>query len=99
MPAALHAQYNELWLSGDEYPIVVLVMPLVLSGYSRATDLAVAEVFAPLAECVLFRLAVGKDESTHPAKNRRALARDFTAIIGANLASFLAGEIAYAAWW
>ncbi len=86
-------------LTAATYPIVVLVMPLALASSSRTTYLAVAEVFAPLAECGLFRLAIGRDESIHPAKYRRALARDFTAIICANLASFLAGEIVYAAWW
>jgi hypothetical protein len=52
---------------------------------SRALYLAVAEIFAPVAECLLFGLAFGK----------QARRRDFGVIVIANLASFLAGEIIF----
>jgi len=72
-----------IWLTACTYPIVILVLPLLLVNQSRGMFLLVAEVFAPVAECGLFWLAFGK-ESTW---------RDFTAIIVANLASFLGGEL------
>jgi hypothetical protein len=71
-----------IWLTACTYPIVTLVLPLLMVNESRAMFLLVAEVFAPVAECVLFWLAFGK-ESTR---------RDFIIIVIANLASFLAGE-------
>jgi len=49
-----------LWLTACTYPIVVLVLPLVVPPlfadpqHGEWTYLAVAETFAPLAECVLF---------------------------------------------
>ena len=69
-----------LWLTGCTYPIVVLVMPLLFPE-SRYVYLAVAETFAPVAECALFRLAFGSAASW----------RDYVAIVAANLASFGAG--------
>jgi hypothetical protein len=42
-------------------------------------------VFAPVAECALFWLAFGKE----------ARWRDFVAIVVANLASFLLGEVIF----
>ena len=61
-------------------------MPLVIAPY--ALYLAVAEVFAPLAECLLFLLVFGH------AKDVESNRRDCLAIIAANVASFLIG-----AWW
>lgn len=84
-----------VWLTACTYPIVALVLPLVLSDSSRMTYLVVAETFAPLAECVLFWLAFGKDEES----GRFSMWRDFGAIVGANLASFIAGEILNAYGW
>jgi hypothetical protein len=72
-----------VWLSACTYPIVVLVLPLLLS--ERWLFLLVAETFAPMAECALFRMAFGK-ESTW---------RDFVVIVIANLASFVAGEVVF----
>ena len=71
-----------IWLTACTYPIVVLVLPLVLVNQSRAVFLLVAEVFAPVAECVLFWLAFREETKW----------RDFVVIVVANLASFLAGE-------
>ena len=74
-----------LWLTACTYPIVVLVLPLLLIDYSRGLFLLVAEIFAPVAECLLFWLAFGKE----------ARWRDFTVIAVANIASFLVGEIVF----
>lgn len=80
-----------LWLTACTYPIVTLVLPLVLVNYSHTVFLAVAETFAPVAECILFWLAF--DNATEFGKG--SMWRDFAAIVAANLASFLAGEIIY----
>ena len=74
-----------VWLTACTYPIVVLVLPLLFVNNSRALYLLVAEIFAPVAECVLFWLAFGKE----------AKWRDLGVIVIANLASFLAGEVTF----
>jgi hypothetical protein len=84
-----------LWLTACTYPVVVLVMPTLFNGTSRALYLVVAETFAPVAECALFWLAFGKKEFV----GSRSMWRDFAAIVAANLASFAAGEIAGAYGW
>jgi hypothetical protein len=78
-----------VWLTACTYPIVVLVMPLVFANSSRAIYLVVAETFAPVAECILFWLAYGKREDL----GKRSMWQDCAAIVIANLASFLGGEI------
>lgn len=75
-----------IWLTACTYPIVVLVLPLLMMNKSRAFFLLVAEVFAPVAECLLFWLAFGKESRW----------RDFAVIVIANLASFLVGELIWA---
>jgi hypothetical protein len=78
-----------VWLTACTYPIVTLVFPLLLTDSSRIVYLLVAEIFAPVGECVLFWLAFGlRSESGKPS-----MWRDFPTIIAANLASFLAGEV------
>ena len=80
-----------LWLTACTYPIVTLVLPLLMENYSRATYLLVAETFAPVAECVLFWLAFGSAAEV----GKRSMWRDFGAVVLANLASFLLGELSY----
>lgn len=80
-----------LWLTACTYPIVTLVLPLLMENYSRAIFLLVAEVFAPVAECALFWLAFGSAAEV----GKRSMWRDFGAIVLANLASFLLGELSY----
>jgi hypothetical protein len=80
-----------LWLTACTYPIVTLVLPLLMENYSRGVYLLVAETFAPVAECILFWLAFGSAAEL----GKRSMWRDFAAIVVANLASFLAGEIMY----
>ena len=78
-----------VWLTACTYPIVTLVLPLLLANHTRATFLLVAETFAPAMECLLFWLAFGvREEFGH-----RSMWRDFAAIVVANLASFLVGEL------
>ena len=80
-----------LWLTACTYPVVTLVLPLLMENYSRATVLLVAETFAPVAECILFWLAFGSAAEV----GKRSMWRDFGAIVLANLASFLLGELSY----
>ena len=84
-----------VWLTACTYPIVVLVMPLALAGVSRGRYLAVAETFAPAAECILFWLAYGEAAQVGKA----SMWRDFVTIAVANLASFLGGEVMNAYGW
>jgi len=84
-----------LWLTACTYPIVILVLPLLLSNYSRRTFLMVAEVFAPVVECLLFWLAFDWRSSA----TQKEVARDFIVIVIANLASFGVGEILNAWQW
>ena len=74
-----------LWLTACTYPIVTLVLPLLLVDYSRAFYLLIAEAFAPVAECLLFWIAFGKETTW----------RDFAVIVVANVASFLLGEVVF----
>lgn len=77
-----------LWLTACTYPIVWLTLPqLPLLRHSRAAYLVVAETFAPLAECLLFWLALDRRAP------RRQIARDCVTIVAANLASFVIGEM------
>ena len=85
-----------VWLTACTYPIVVLVLPiLVWQPYGEALYLIIAETFAPLAECALFYAAF-----LHGAGfTRWELARDFTAIVVANLVSFGTGvAVHYFGW-
>jgi len=84
-----------VWLTACTYPIVVLVFPIFFANTSRGIYLAVAETFAPVAECALFWLAYGEKEEF----GRSSMWRDLATIVVANLASFLAGEVLNAYGW
>ena|ERR1043165_3384375 len=84
-----------VWLTACTYPIVVLVLPILLTNSSRTVYLTVAETFAPVAECLLFWLAYGSSAEL----GRRSMWQDFAAIVVANLASFLGGELLNAFHW
>jgi hypothetical protein len=77
-----------VWLTACSYPIVVLVLPTVMVGFERWQYLAVAEVFAPVAECVIFWLAF----RTKGLLDKGDWTRSLAAIAVANLASFGVGE-------
>jgi len=81
-----------LWLTACTYPVVVLVLPPLFEGSSRAAYLAVAETFAPVAECALFYFAFRGEEGG-------VTWRDMAVIVVANLLSFLAGEVLGAYGW
>jgi hypothetical protein len=83
-----------VWLTACTYPIVVLVLPTLFYGQSRLVYLAVAETFAPLAECVLFWLAFRGRHFTGDD-----WVRSCVAIIIANLASFGLGEVLHIYGW
>lgn len=78
-----------IWLTACTYPIVTLVLPLLFTDSSRTVYLVIAEIFAPVGECVLFWLAFGSRSEI----GKPSMWRDFLAIVAANLASFLAGEV------
>ncbi|HUE83488.1 MAG TPA: hypothetical protein VMM84_15390 [Pyrinomonadaceae bacterium] len=83
-----------IWLTACTYPVVVLVLPVLLAGFSRTVYLVIAETFAPVAECLLFWLAFRSADVELPQ-----WLRDFGAIVAANLASFITGEILHAYSW
>lgn len=79
------------WLTACTYPVVILVLPWTVGAWwGNVAYLAVAETFAPAAECLLFRAAF-------PVPACRAAAvRDMAAIVAANVASFVIGLWIYA---
>lgn len=80
------------WLTAVTYPIVVVVLPLWLwPEFSRNVYLAIAETFAPAAECLLFYFAYLRSLPSAPTATRR----DLLAIVVANLASFGVGELCW----
>ncbi len=83
-----HRIFAGVWLTACTYPFVWLVFPALIDRRVHETlYLAVAETFAPAAECLLFWLAFGKAEP----RTRRAFWQDMIVIAAANLASFGAG--------
>jgi hypothetical protein len=91
-----------VWLTACTYPIVVLVLPqLIWRPLGYLPYVAVAEVFAPAAECLLFWLAFRgpksgplaprADNVASRSETTTSLVRDLAAIIAANLCSFLVG--------
>ena len=75
------------WLTACTYPIVILVLPpIIYAPYGRLAYLFVAETFAPVAECLLFRFMFAGTVRW----------RDYFAIFTANVASFLLGEFVIA---
>lgn len=76
-----------VWLTTCTYPIVWLVLPPWMSGHPYAAYLLVAELFAALAEAMLFWYAFICREPQHSA----ATWRDLFTICLANLTSFAWG--------
>ena len=91
--------FSGFWLTAATYPIVVLVLPELIwrplgeAGYWPYV--AVAEVFAPGAECGLFWLAFWRGASGPKSD----VVRDMLAIVVANLSSFVIGGWIAARWW
>jgi hypothetical protein len=84
-----------IWLTACTYPIVVLVLPTLLRSFSWTLYITIAEIFAPLAECILFWLAF----RGHKEFIMKDWIRCFIAIVVANLASFGIGEILHKFRW
>lgn len=82
--------FTGIWLTACTYPVVWMVLPPFFP--ERGLYLLVAETFAPLAECGLFWFAFLRDRPRD-----RLFLQDMLAIVAANLASFGAGELIYAA--
>lgn len=78
-----------IWLTACTYPVVVLVLPAIFFGAPRWQYLVVAEIFAPVAECVIFWLAF----RSRGLMSSADWVRSFVTIVLANLASFAAGEV------
>ena len=84
-----------IWLTACTYPIVVLDLPAIFFGMPRWQYLAVAETFAPVAECLIFWMAF----RSKGLLNSAGWLRSFVVIVIANLASFGVGEILnYTGW-
>jgi hypothetical protein len=91
-----HRLFAGVWLTACTYPVVVLVLPQFIDAdRDRTLYLAVAETFAPVAECALFWAAFGRSEEWL----RRSMWRDFAVVTLANLLSFGAGELAHHEHW
>lgn len=79
------------WLTACTYPVVILVLPWTVGvRWGHLAYLVVAETFASIAECLLFRAAFPIPTS------RDAAIRDMAAIMAANIASFVIGLCIYA---
>jgi hypothetical protein len=84
------------WLTACTYPIVAIVLPLtVWPMFGYVAYVVVAEIFAPVAECLLFRWAFHRDQEITPNDK----VRDMTAIVAANVLSFLLGGWLVDRWW
>jgi hypothetical protein len=84
-----------LWLTACTYPVVVLVLPVLFASSPRSAYLAVAEIFAPVAECALFWLIFRARLESSLVKTLR----NFAVIVLANLLSFLLGEVLNSTRW
>ncbi len=74
------------WLTACTYPIVILVLPFTVGvRWGYVTYLAIAETFAPIAECLLFRAAFPIPQS------RGSALRDMATIVVANVTSCVIG--------
>ena len=78
-----------IWLTACTYPIVVLVLPTLMYGFARWQYLLVAEIFAPVGECIIFWLVF----RGYSSLSNSDWIRCFVTIVIANLASFGVGEI------
>jgi hypothetical protein len=91
-----HRLFAGVWLTACTYPVVVLVLPQVINpAEDRVLYLAVAETFAPAAECALFWAAFG----SRAEWLRPSMWRDLAVVTLANLLSFALGEVANAYGW
>jgi hypothetical protein len=75
-------------LTGISYPFVCFVFPRLFPPFiPNSLYLWVAEIFAPVSECLAFWLLFNKREW------HRSVWRNMATIVAANLTSFLFGEL------
>ena len=79
--------FASIWLNACSYPVVFFVFPQLFE--ERAQYLLVAEIFAPVSECLLFWLAFIRGRS----RDVNATVRDMVTVVLANLTSFGVGEL------
>ncbi len=84
-----------VWLTACTYPVVVLVLPAAMENFGRFWYLLVGELFAHFGECVIFWLAFRGRQDL----NTKDWIRSFSAVLLANFASFVIGEILNAYRW
>lgn len=92
LPAKVTAKeriFCGVWLTACTYPVVVLVLAPLMMDFGRGSYLLVAEIFAPLAECLLFWMAF----RSRKGFDMREWIAAFAVIALANLASFGVGEV------
>lgn len=86
-----------IWLTACTYPVVWILIPLtVWHWWGYGVYLVIAETFAPLAECLLFWFAFPPTAPVAAAETQTtsfSLAQDCTAIVIANLVSFILGGL------
>lgn len=82
-----HRLFAGFWLTACTYPVVWLVLPPLIEN--RFWYLVVAETFAPVAECLIFYLALVRGKPSC----RRDTIQDMVSIVVANLISFGIGEV------
>jgi hypothetical protein len=88
------------WLTAATYPIVALLLPVVIEPrLGRFAYIVIAELFAPLAECLLFALAFPAPLATAAGPANQSPVRDMMAIVLANLVSFVIGGWVVHVWW
>lgn len=78
-------------LTACTYPFVCFIFPILFAPNSPLSSwyIAVSEVFAPVAECAIFWMWLGRRESF----KSRGTWQDLATIVVANLASFMLGEL------
>ncbi len=88
------------WLTAATYPIVALLLPVVVEPrLGRFAYIVIAELFAPLAECLLFALAFPAPLPLAGGLANPSRVRDMMAIVLANLVSFIVGGWVVHMWW
>ena len=97
--SARHSMRNRLfaaiWLNACSYPVVFFVLPEFFPGpEDELRYLVVAEIFAPVSECLLSWAAFIRGLP----KDCRATLRDMVVVVLANLTSFGVGEILEPFW-
>jgi hypothetical protein len=81
-----------IWLNACSYPVVFFVFREAIAN--ETAFLTVAEIFAPVSECLLFWLAFIRGRKP----DRTATIRDMIVVVLANLTSFGVGMLLWPLW-